>query len=86
MLWQIEKVFSLNALWKVGQVLSCLQHSLNNLGKHVGNFPLLNPLRSKFFLLSKTLLSPIMSHRFLFLFNAKIGGIAKVSFNLVSVC
>ena len=36
--------------------------------------------------LSKTLLPPIMSLRFLFLLNAKIGGSAKISFNFGSIC
>ena len=38
------------------------------------------------FWLSKTLLPPIMSLRFLFLLNAKTGGSAKISFKFGSIC
>ena len=40
----------------------------------------------KIFLLSKTLLPPIITPIFLFLLNAKIGGSAKTSFNFGSIC
>ena len=40
----------------------------------------------KIVLLSKALLPPIMSLRFLFLLNVKIGGSAKISFNFGSIC
>ena len=38
------------------------------------------------FLLSKILLTPIMSLRFLFLLNVKIGSSAKIYFNFGSIC
>ena len=66
--------------------MSCLQHRLIDLVKHGWHFPLLNFLTLKFFLLSKSLLPPIMSLRFLFLLNAKIGVSAKISFNFGSIC
>ena len=82
----IKKVFLLKALWKVEQVLSCLQHRLIDLLKHGWHFPLLNFFTFKFLLLSKTLLPPIMSLRFLFLLNAKIGDSAKNYFKFGSIC
>ena len=85
----IKKVFLLKALWKVEEVFSCLQHKLIDLVKHGWHYPLLNFSKFKkfkIFLLSKTLLPPIMSLRFLFLLNAKIGGSAKISFNFGSIC
>ena len=82
----IKKVLLLKALWKVEQVLSCLQHKLIDLVKHGWHLPLLNFFTVKMFLLSKTLLPPIMSLRFLFLLNVKIGGSAKTSFNFGSIC
>ena len=66
--------------------MSCLQHKLTNLVKHGWHFPLLNFFTFKFFLLSKALLPPIMSLRFLFLLNAKMGGSAKKNFNFDSIC
>ena len=42
-------------------------------------------LRLKIFFLSKTLLLPIVYLRFIFLWNAKIGGSLKISFNFGSV-
>ena len=76
----------LKTFWKVEQVLNCLQHRLIDLVKHGWHFPLLNLFTFKFFLLWKTLLPPMMSLRFLFLWNNKIGGSAKISFNLGSIC
>ena len=81
----IKKVFLLNALWKVEQVLSSLQHRLIDLVKHSWHFPLLNLFTFKIFLLEKTLLPLIMSVRFLFLLNAKIGGSAKKNFSFGSI-
>ena len=66
--------------------MSCLEHRLTDLVKHGWHFPLLNLFTFKIFLLSKTLLPSIMSPRFLFLLNAKIGGSAKISFNFGSIC
>ena len=66
--------------------MSFLQHNLTDLVKHGWRFPLLNFFTFKILLLSKTLLPPIMSLRFLFLLNAKIEGSAKVSFNFGSIC
>ena len=80
----IKKAFLLKALWKVEQVLSCLQHRLIDLLKRGWHFPMLN--LSCYQNLFKTLLPPIMSPMFLFLLNAKIGGSAKMSFNFVSTC
>ena len=54
-------------LEKAAQVLSCLQCRLIDLVKRGWHFPLLNVLTFKIVLLSKTLLSTIMSPRFLFL-------------------
>ena len=85
-LCHIKKVFLLKALWKVEKVLSCLQHNLIDLVKHVWHFPLLNFFQFKIFLLWKTLLHPIMSLKFLFLLNVKIGGSAKISFSFGSMC
>ena len=78
-------MFLLKALWKVEQVLSCLQHRLIDLVKHGWHFPLFN-FTFKFLLLSKTLLPPITSLRFLFLLNAKIGDSAKNYFNFGAIC
>ena len=66
--------------------MSCLQHRLMDLVKYGWYFPLLNFSTYNIFLLSKTLIPPIMSLRFLFLLNAKIGGSAKISFNFGSIC
>ena len=79
-------MFLLKALWKIEQVLSCLQHKLIDLVNYGWHFPLLNFFAFKIFLLSKTLLPPIMSFRLLFLLNTKIGGSAKISFNFGSIC
>ena len=87
-------MFLLKSLWKVEQVLSCLQYKLIDLVKHGWRFLLLNFFMFKILLLSKVLLPPIMSLRFLFLLNAKIlnaktewkRGSAKISFNLDSIC
>ena len=76
----------LKKLWKVEHVLICLQHRSIDLVKHGWHFPLLNFFTFKIFLLSKTLLPPIMSLRFLFLLNAKTGGSAKISFKFGSIC
>ena len=86
MLCLIKKLFLLKLLWKVEQVLSCLQHRLMDLVKYGWYFPLLNFSTYNIFLLSKTLIPPIMSLRFLFLLNAKIGSSAKIYFNFGSVC
>ena len=75
----IKKVFLLKALWKVEQVLI-------DLVKHGWHFPLLDFFKFKIFLLSKTLLFLIISLRFPFLLNAKIGGSAKMYFNFGSIC
>ena len=82
----IKNVFLLKALGKVEQVLSCSQHRLIDLVKHSWNFPLLNLFTFNIFLLEKTLLPLIISLRFLFLLNAKIGGSAKKKFNFGSIC
>ena len=79
-------MFLLKVLWKVKQVFSFLQQKLIDLVKHGWHFPLLNFCTFKKFLLSKTLLLPIRSLRFFFFLNAKIGGSAKISFELGSVC
>ena len=64
-----------------------LEHKLIDLVKHGRHFPLLNFFTFKeFFLLPKTLLPPVMSLRFLFLLNAKLGGSAKISFNFGLIC
>ena len=57
----ITKVLLLKTLGKVEQVLSSLQHRLIDFVKHGWHFPLLNFFTFKIFLLSKTLLPPIMS-------------------------
>ena len=49
----IKKVFLLKALWKVEQVLSCLQHRLIDLVKHGWHFPLLNLFTFKIFCYKK---------------------------------
>ena len=81
-----KKLFLLEALWKVEQVLSCLQHRLTDLVKHGWHFPVFNSLRSKFFCYRKPCYHPIMPLRFLFLLNTKFGGSARISFHFGSIC
>ena len=76
-LYLIRKLFLLKILWEAEQGFSFLQQKLIDLVKHGWHFPLLNFFKFKIILLSKALLPRIMSLRFLFLLNAKIGGSAK---------
>ena len=78
-------MFLLKTLWKVEQVLSCLQ--LFNWSHETWLvFAFVKSLYVQTFFVIKNLVTPIMSLRFLFLLNAKIGGSAKISFNFGSIC
>ena len=83
----ITKLFLLKALWKFEQDLSCLQHRLIDLVKQYWHFTLSNLISSKFSCYQKPFSIRFFDpNRFFFLFNAKIGGTAKISVNFDSIC
>ena len=82
----INDVFVKGAFEKLSKFWVVLQHRLIDLVKHGSHFCLLNFFTFKILLLSKTLSPLVMSLRFLFLLNTKIGGSIKMSFNFGSIC
>ena len=79
-------MFLLKTLWKVEQVLSCLQHRLIDLVKHGWRFLLIKFFTFKIFFVTKNLVTPDYVSKIFVSFECQNWRNSKISFNFGSIC